>query len=187
MNIPFKTWLSFGLFSLLMVLQYQNCSNYADQSLFEMASTNLASSSGPSEIRLDSPSGVIDVGQYEYAVSMGGDCNTGLTKKHYIEIRLQDQANQAVPVRVAPQDNTCPESGANLPAHCFVAQHFKCEHGKYYVHVPVNCSAYRGQSSSLYRIIGQMVTVDDKGAETRDVKASFNRFFQIAWANNACP
>lgn len=168
------------------MVTYQNCSQYADPSIFELPKTDLASSSSPGDLRLDSPLGIIDVGTLEYALSMGGGCNVGHSKKHYIEIRITDQSNQPVPVRVAPQDNTCPEDGVGLPPQCFVANQFKCEHGKYYIHIPINCSAYRNQATSVYRLLGQLVTVDEKGVETRENKASFNRFFEIAWAPDSC-
>lgn len=189
MRIPFKTRLSIIVFAALMVLQYQNCSNYADQSPFDLPSeASLADgSSSPSALRLDSPTGVIDIGEYDLALSMGGTCNTGLSKSHYIEIKLADSNNLPIQVRVAPQDNSCPEGGANLQPHCFVAKQFSCEHGRYYIHLPISCAAYRQQPQSLYRIIGQLVAVDENGAETRDAKAGFNRFFQIAWAPGACP
>lgn len=187
MKLPFQTTLTFVLFSFLMVVQYQNCSNYADPSPWDRDVKDLASSSAPSEIRLDSPSGLIDVSHNDYTISMGGSCNTGLTKRHYIEVRLTDTANVPLPVKIAPVDSLCPDGGTGLPDSCFVAKNFKCEHGKYYINVPVNCAAYRGQYSTPYRILGQLVTINENGQEERDPKASFNRFFNIAWGTGACP
>jgi len=170
----------------LMVLQYQNCSNYADPSPFaasDVASTG-ASSSSPSQVKLDSPVGVLDVGQYDLSISIGGECNVGLSTQHYIEIQLQDGSNQPIAVR---EDSLCPATGVGLSQDCFRSTQFRCEHGHYNIFLPLNCNAYRGQSQSLYRLVGQLVTYDKSNNEVRDNKAAFDRFFQISWAPGACP
>ncbi|MEZ0393124.1 MAG: hypothetical protein ACAH59_12960 [Pseudobdellovibrionaceae bacterium] len=182
-----KTWITIAALSILCVLQYQNCSTYSDPSPFEFNSALTdSSSSSPSQVKLDSPIGILDLLETDMTLSVGGECNVGLTTPHYIEIRLQDQANQRIPVKMAPQDNTCPEKGPWAES-CYIAKQFKCEHGRYSIHLPLACSAYRGQSQSTYRLLGQLVTVDSSGKETRDPKAAFDRFFQIAWSVNACP
>jgi hypothetical protein len=169
----------------LMILQYQNCSNYSDPSPFELnGDVSGASTSLPTQAKLDSPVGVLDLGEYDLNISVGGECNVGLAARHYIEIRLTDESNQPIPVR---EDTLCPKNGTGLNADCFRATTFRCEHGHYNIVLPVSCQAYRNLPTSLYRLIGQMVTYDDSGNEVRDTKASFERFFQIAWATGACP
>jgi hypothetical protein len=184
MKIPYQTALTFVALVALLVLQYQNCSSYHDPSPFDVKSDALSSTSKPNDVRIDSPSGVLDLGQDDLALSVGGGCNVGLNTKHYIEIKISDQNNNPVVVR---EDNLCPSGGQNLPADCFRAQQFRCEHGRYYVHLPVNCGAYRNQPTSLYRMVGQLVVIDDSGKEIRDNKAAFDRFFQIAWRDGSCP
>jgi hypothetical protein len=187
MNLPFRTVLTFLVLAVLMLLQYQNCSQYADPNPFTMPTTSLtASSSGPTQVKLDSPNGVIDLGQNDQALSVGGECNVGLSTRHYIEVKLSDYANVPLPVQVAPQNNLCPTGTNTLPAECFVAKQFSCEHGRYYIHIPVTCAAFRGQTQSLYRLVGQLVTFDANGKEVRDNKAMFDRFINIAWAPTAC-
>jgi hypothetical protein len=179
------TLMAFATLALL-VLQYQNCSNYADPSPFavtDSASTGAAASS-PSQAKLDSPVGVLDVGQYDLSISIGGECNVGFSTQHYIEIQLQDSSNQPIAVR---QDTLCPANGVGLPSDCFRATQFRCEHGHYNILLPLNCGAYRNQSQGLYRLLGQLVTYDSNNNEVRDNKAAFDRFFQISWAPNACP
>jgi hypothetical protein len=180
----FKTTFSVLALAGLMMLQYQNCSSYNDPSPFEVGDVTGASTSSPTQAKLDSPVGVLDLNQYDLAISVGGECNVGLSEKHYIEIKLLDIANQDVPVR---EDSTCPKEGASLDIECYRATQFKCEHGRYSLHLPINCSAYRNATQSTYRLKGQMVTFDKAGKEIRDTKAAFDRFFQIAWAPGACP
>ncbi len=177
------TVMAFALMGLL-VLQYQNCSNYQDPSPFDIGSNSSASTSTPSEAKLDSPVGVLDLSMYDLSLSVGGECNIGLSAKHYVEVQLLDVNNQPIPVR---EDTLCPKDGTNLDAACYRATQFRCEHGRYSILLPVSCAAYRYQSQSTYRLKGQLVTYNASGAEVRDTKASFERFFQIAWATNSCP
>ncbi len=184
MKIPFQSLAILVAASLLMLVQFQNCSSYNDPSLFEYSAGSSSLTSSPSDIRLDSPNGVIDVGQDEKALSVGGECNVGLKKKHYIEVQMKNEQNSLLPVK---EDSLCPERGQGLSAECYRAIQFRCEHGRYYVHLPLNCSHYMGQPRSLYRLTGQLVIVDEAtGKETRDIKATFDRFFQMAWAASAC-
>jgi len=172
-------------FVTLMVLQYQNCSNYSDPNPFEMNGAIAgASTSAPSQVKLDSPVGVLDLGEYDLNISIGGECNVGLSTRHYIEMRLLDDSNQSVAVR---EDTLCPKTGTGLDLECFRATSFRCEHGRYSLVLPINCGAYRFQAQSLYRLSGQLVTYDENGKEVRDNKAAFDRFFQIAWGPGACP
>lgn len=184
MKIPFKTVISFGVLAVLTALPYQNCSSYHDPSPFAVGDTSSASTSSPSDIRLDAPSGVIDVSPVELAISAGGECNVGLSTKHYIEIRMADVDNKPIMVR---EDSICSLTAASVPNDCFRAIQFRCEHGKYYVHLPINCGSYRQANQSMYRLLGQLVTVDSNGQETRDVKASFERYFSIGWGTGVCP
>lgn len=181
MRIPLKSLGMLGLFSILMLLQYQNCSSYQDPSPFEYTNKNLASGSVPSDVRLDSPNGVLDVSEYDRALSFGGGCNVGLVKKHYIEIKMTNETNMPLPVR---EDSVC--TGNSMPADCFRAVQFRCEHGRYYVHLPLSCSAYQGMARSNYRLLGQLVVVNDDGTEKRELKASFDRFFSMAWSPGVC-
>lgn len=172
-------------FLTLMAVQFQNCSTYSDPSPFDIkGALDGASTSTPTEVKLDSPVGVLDLGEYDLNVSVGGECNVGLAAKHFIEVRLLDESNQQLPVR---EDTLCPKNGATLDLECYRATQFRCEHGKYNIVLPVSCGAYRYQSSSLYRLTGQMVTYDENGNEVRDNKAAFERFFNIAWSPGACP
>lgn len=178
MGISYKTVFTFVALVVLLALPYQNCSSYNDPSPFDLPATASAIQSSSSDIRLDSPSGVIDVAATDLTLSLGGECNVGLSTKHFIEIKLSDANNTPISVREPAQ---CP-SGA-----CFLAQEFRCEHGRYYIHLPLSCGqAYRGQTQSLYRLTGQLVVLDGTGKELRDNKALFDRFFQIAWAPGAC-
>jgi hypothetical protein len=184
MSMRFKRLASF-VFLISLFLPFQNCSQYNDPSPFEMDGSALAAaSSSPTEVRLDSPVGVLDLGQYDLTISVGGECNVGLSSKHYIEVKLMDSVNQPIPVR---EDALCPKEGLNLPADCFRATQFHCEHGRYEILLPLNCSAYRGQTQSLYRLTGQMVTFDSNSQEVRNTKAAFDRFFNIAWGLGSCP
>lgn len=175
--------------AVLMVLQYQNCSTYADPNPFQAPDAlDISSETTPTQIKLDSPNGVIDVAQSDLTLSVGGDCNVGLSTNHYIEARLSDSLNTPIPIKVRAEDNLCDQTQPSLPAHCYVARQFRCEHGKYYIHLPITCAAFRGQAQSLYRLVAQLVTVDQNGIETRDPKASFDRFLNIAWpATTVCP
>lgn len=173
------------LFVGLMILQYQNCSNYSDPNPFELSSTaTSAADSSPTQVKLDSPVGVLDLGEYDLNISVGGECNMGLAAKHYIEVRMSDESNQPIPVR---EDTLCPKNTAGLNTDCYRSTTARCEHGRYSIVLPVSCQAYRNLPNSMYRLTGQMVTYDDSGNEVRDTKASFERFFQIAWATGACP
>ncbi len=167
-----------------MMLQYQNCSTYSDPSPFDLDEASTASSSLPTQSKLDSPVGVLDLSPYDLAINVGGECNIGVAEKHYVEIRLLDISNQDIPVR---EDTVCPKEASSLDVECYRATQFKCEHGRYNIHLPVNCSAYRNSTQSTYRLKGQLVTYDKAGKEVRDTKAAFDRFFQIAWAPDACP
>lgn len=170
----------------LLSFQYQNCSQYGGNSPFDTGTTNQPSTVTPLESvtpRLDSPVGVLDLSEIELNLSVGGECNLGLSKKHYIEITLQDSNNTNLPVR---EDTLCPKNGVNLPAECFAARQFQCEHGRYNIVLPINCTAYSGQAQGVYRLKGQLVLVDPNGRETRDTKTAFDRFFTINWAPNSC-
>lgn len=158
----------------LMVLQYQNCASHNDPSLFEFAS--VSPTTDPEDKILESPQGTLDVSIYESMISLGGNCQTGTSASHYIELKLQDQSN--VPIQIRPSAS-CPD--------CYTLVNARCEHGKYNAVIPVECSAYRGSSSSLYRVLGQLVTKDSAGNETREASAAFDRFLQIAWVPGTCP
>lgn len=185
-NSRWRTTLTAFVTMGLLVLQYQNCSNYADPSPFDGSSLiNGAANSSPTQVKLDSPVGVLDVGEYDLTMATGGECNVGLSSKHMIEVRLLDSSNQPIAVR---EDSLCPKDATvGLDAECFRATQFRCEHGRYSVVLPLSCNAYRYQSQGVYRLVGQMVTYDKDGLEVRDNKAGFERFFTIAWAPNACP
>lgn len=159
----------------LLVFQYQNCAQHNDPSPFELPMASLTDESKLSNIRLSSPSGNLDVSIYESMISLGGECAAGGSSRHYIELKLQDQNNTPIPLRAG----SCPE--------CFRLVNARCEHGKYNAVVPVECVAYRNQTTSLYRITGQMVTLDTNGNEFREPTAVFDRFFQIAWSPGSCP
>ena len=166
-----------SLLAVFMVLPFQNCSNSHDPSPFEFHSVVSASTSLPFESRLDSPMGVIDVSKQENMISVGGECNVGGAPKHMIEVRFFNSANQLLPAR---EDTLCPPQATTDP-QCLVSTISRCEHGRYYVVVPVNASANPGVHQAVYRLTGQLVTYDSKGAELRDPKASFDRQFQISW------
>jgi hypothetical protein len=178
----FKETVRVIFLSLILVLPFQNCSTYNEGSPFEFHSSVTAASSLPFEARLDSPMGVLDVGEQDSMISVGGDCNVGSATKHYIEIRFMNAANQPLPAR---EDTLCPVSGSSDP-ECLVSKIARCEHGKYYAVVPINCRAYPGAAQGLYRLLGQLVTIDSAGKEVRDTKASFDRQFQIAWIVGSC-
>ena len=157
----------------LMVLQYQNCAQKNDPSLFEFKSPS-TSSSGASDVLLESPTGAFDVSIYDSMISIGGNCQTGSSVSHYIELKLQDSNNQPIQLR----NVTCPD--------CYSLVNARCEHGRYNAVVPVECAAYRNQSSSLYRLTGQLVVKDAQGNQTRDAASAFDRFLQIAWVAGSC-
>lgn len=180
---------SIKFFSLmfLLVVQYQNCSQYGGANNFDSGDSQSASTSTALSAvtpRLDSPMGVLDMNEYQLNLSVAGDCNIGLATKHYIELTLQDSTNNLLPVR---EDSLCPEKGTNLSVDCYRARQFQCEHGRYNVILPINCSHYFGIAQSVYRLVGQLVTVSDAGAETRNSQAKFDRFFTVNWASNSCP
>jgi hypothetical protein len=158
----------------LLLLQYQNCSQHNDPSPFEFKSLDL-SSAKETDVLLEAPAGALDVTIYESMISLGGSCQTGKAASHYIELKLQNSNNQPIKLR----NVTCPD--------CYTLVNARCEHGRYNAVVPVECAAYQGQSSSLYRLLGQMVTKDEKGNETREAAASFDRFLQIQWVAGSCP
>lgn len=157
----------------LLVLQYQNCAQHNDPSIFQMPQASIQSKA--SDVILESPLGALDVSIYESMISLGGNCQTGSASSHYIELKLQDQNNTPIQLR----NISCPD--------CYRLVNARCEHGRYNAIIPVECSAYRGQTSSLYRVQGQMVTIDSMGNETRTPSASFDRFLQIAWVSGSCP
>jgi hypothetical protein len=176
----------FILFALLMSFLYQNCSQYGGQSPFDTGTTTNSSTTPPLPSvspRLDSPVGVLDLSEYELNLSVGGECNLGNSAKHYIEVTLQNTNNLNLPVR---EDTLCPKEGTNLPPECFRARQFQCEHGRYNILLPINCSAYSGQAQSVYRLKGQLVLIDSQGRELRDTKTAFDRFFTVNWAANSC-
>ena len=98
-------------------------------------------------------------------------------------------SQQGVPLPVR-EDNGCMTSGA---AACLIADQFRCEHGVYNVYLPVNCSAFPFTTqqntivTSSHRLVGQLVTVDSTGTETRDKKAQFDLYINIEWPANSCP
>jgi hypothetical protein len=184
MKIPFSTYAKTFLFAGLLVLQYQNCSSYNDPSPFEISSNLLgAAASSPGDIRLDGPVGTVDMQVDDEALIFSGECNIGLSTKHYIEIKMHDATIAAenrsgwVPVRM---DSMCPANTLNLPDDCYRAIQFRCEHGRYNVVIPVSCSAYRGAAKSTLSVLGELVTVDANGNEVRD-KAKFDRQININW------
>lgn len=186
MTKSLKTSLSTILLVFLLILQYQNCSQYGGENSFLTDNENSQASIAALEAvqpRLDSPVGVLDLSEYDLTISVGGECNIGNAVKHYLEIQVQDSANVNVPIR---EDSLCPKDGVNLSVDCYRARQFRCEHGRYSIHLPVNCAAYRNQFQSIYRLKGQLVVTDAKGREVRDAKASFDRFFNISWAPSAC-
>ncbi len=179
-------WLKIIVLLLMLSFQYQNCSQYGGNNPFDSGTTDTPTGVTPLESvtpRLDSPVGVLDLSEVELNLSVGGECNLGLSTKHFIEISLQDSNNTNLPVR---EDSLCPKNGINLPAECFAARQFQCEHGRYNIILPINCTAYSGQAQGVYRLKGQLVLVDASGRETRDTKTAFDRFFTINWAANAC-
>lgn len=157
----------------LLILQYQNCAQHNDPSIFQMP--NVDTSNKATDVVLESPSGALDVSIYESMISLGGNCQTGSANSHYVELKLQDQNNTPVQLR----NVSCPD--------CYRLVNARCEHGRYNAVIPVECAAYRGQTSSLYRVQGQMVTIDASGNETRAPAAAFDRFLQIAWVAGSCP
>ena len=158
----------------LLVLQYQNCSQHNDPSLFEYKAASTGTSTS-TDVILESPTGAFDVSVYESMISIGGNCQTGSSVSHFLELKLQDSNNQPIQLR----NVTCPD--------CYTLVNARCEHGRYNAIIPVECAAYRNQTSSLYRLTGQLVTKDDKGNETREASAAFDRFLQIAWVAGSCP
>lgn len=170
----------FGIFAFLFT--YQNCAKYSDQSPFEYSQTVKTSESTSSSTPLEAPSGVVDISIYETKISVGGICNVSADQKHYIEIQLLDQSN--LPMQVRFEGALCPNNAKNQD--CYRATQFRCENGQYYVTLPVDCSMYRGSSTSQYRMLGQLVTFDDKGNEIRDDNSKFDRFFSIAWDTSSC-
>ena len=170
----------FGVFAILFT--YQNCSKFSDQSPFEYSQTVNTSGGSSTDSPLEAPSGVVDISIYETKISVGGICNVAADQKHYIEIELYDQSN--LPMQVRFEGSLCPAKASNQD--CFRATQFRCENGQYYVTLPVDCSMYRNSSSSQYRMLGQLVTFDDKGNEVRDDNSKFDRFFSIAWDTSSC-
>ena len=162
----------------LLLLQYQNCAQHNDPSLFGVKETPSLDqdSSDASDVILESPVGAFDVSVYDSMISIGGNCQTGASVSHFIELKLQDSNNQPILLR---SSISCPD--------CYSMVNARCEHGRYNAVIPVECAAYRGQTSSLYRLLGQLVTRDAQGVETRANTAVFDRFLQIAWQLNACP
>jgi hypothetical protein len=164
MKIPFKTHLTFWAFTALLVFQYQNCSSYGDPNPFQVSSELGVKSSAPSDIRMDSPIGSIDVGPDSDSLSAGGECNVGLSTQNYIEVSVRDQNNAEVPIRFDGRGTR-----------------FRCEHGRYYIHIPISCAAYSGQPRSLFRLFAQLVTTDATGAEKREKRGAFDRAFEVSW------
>ncbi len=169
-----------------MVLQYQNCSQYGGAGNFNTSSINDASIAALEAVkpRLDSPMGVLDLSTNDLTISASGECNLGLSTKHYIEITLQDMNNANLPVR---EDSVCPANGSSLSADCYRARQFQCEHGRYHILLPVNCSLNnRRDNPSTYRLKGQLITFNSSGQEVRDTKVSFERDLRIYWTSGEC-
>jgi hypothetical protein len=167
---------------------FQNCSSYNDPSPFEYAGLDSSSLvSGPADLLLSYPLNSINVDTANSSIRASGNCNVGLSKSHRIEVTMTNQTGALLPVR---EDATCPASGN---AACLKADQFLCEHGKYNIYLPVNCSAYPltvaspTAFNSTQTLRAQLVTVDANGAETRETKASFALAFSITWAGNICP
>jgi hypothetical protein len=171
-----------------MALAFQNCSTYNDPSPFEYKSLDPGKIvSGSADLLLSYPLSSINVDTNNSSIRATGNCNVGSSKSHRIEVTMTNLQGAPLPVR---EDNGCPLSGG---AACMKADTFFCEHGRYNIFLPVNCSAYplTAPSPSTFNsnqtLRAQLVTVDANGTESRETKASFSLAFSIAWAPNICP
>jgi hypothetical protein len=159
-----------------LAFAYQNCAQYSDNSLFDAASSAAIPTSTP---RLDFPTQNIEVAVTDDQISFGSTCQWGASSKHYLEFKLYTNGGRPVKVQ---SSSTCTSS---TDSECYRNIAFRCEHGRYYVVLPVTCDSYNGLGVIAYKLTGQMVTYDSGGSEVRDPQAYFERQILIDWNSAA--
>jgi hypothetical protein len=153
----------------LMITQFQNCSNYSE--------TTIGAGGGNSNIPFTSNNvflspkpNNIEVQPKEDKIVAGGDCDVGTFANHYIEFQLfATEGNPTyapnTAIRVS-NDATC-TGGAS--ASCFKYTGVKCEHGKYFAHIPVIAGIPSNTFGIPYRLVATLVVIDGAGVEKRDI------------------
>ncbi len=153
----------------LLVTQFQNCSNYSENSMGVGGPGSNTPKSVPSLYLSPKPNN-IEVQPKEDKIVAGGDCDIGTYTNHYIEFQLfavEGNPTYApnTAIRVS-NDATC-TGGASAACYKFVG--VKCEHGKYFAHIPVIAGIPSNTFGIPYKLTATLVVVDSAGTEKRDL------------------
>jgi hypothetical protein len=114
-------------FSVILVTQYQNCSNYSDNTLFGntlSSSDDLGNDPGVAALRVNNQSDSVAASN-EDQMSFGGTCYTAGKSNNVIQYTLTDQALNPVNI-----------SGNSTPQYTLMDS--RCENGRFYILVHLN-------------------------------------------------
>lgn len=149
----------------LTLFPFQNCSNYSQTNLG--GSDDQPSTQAPSDLYLAPKPVSLPVEPQEDKIVIGGDCEVGSYPNHFIEFQLLSlEGNPYMAggtlIRISPDVNC-------FGNNCFKYSLSKCEHGKFYAHIPLPSTLPGDQQGVPYNLKATLVLVDAQGAELRDL------------------
>lgn len=121
----------FAFFSAILITQYQNCSSYSEDTLFEASKIQEGTvGEDPSKMYMDMKSSTQDrhvlVGENQ--LQLGGVCNPGGMSDNYIEYSLFTPDNQTMNLALPGQ------------AGVSVRRDARCENGRFHIVLFLNCA-----------------------------------------------